>query len=94
MLRLQGADKEERAAVAEYAREYLVGVPYHVLAGIWERLTGSSADVPVGTHCSHLVWYAYYQFGYDLDSDGGLIVTPRDIVGSKKLKIIQKYGVG
>lgn len=114
VLRLEGADREERAAIAEYAREYLVGVPYHVMAGIWAQLTRSraeeykvvsggmedrmvqvdGADVPNGTHCAHLVWYAYHQFGYDLDSDGGIIVTPKDIAGSKKLKIIQKYGVG
>lgn len=112
VLRLQGADKEERAAIAEYARNYLTGVSYHVTAGIWERLLsrgavsgqqqescgslslGDGGNIPGGTHCSHLVWYAYYQFGYDLDSDGGIIVTPRDIAGSEKLKIIQKYGVG
>ncbi len=111
VLRLQGVDREERAAIAEYARNYLTGVSYHVTAGIWERLLprggagghqqesyGSlrledGGNIPGGTHCSHLVWYAYYQFGHDLDSDGGIVVTPRDIAGSKKLKIIQKYGV-
>ena len=111
VLRLQGADREERAAIAEYAVNYLTGVPYHVTAGVWERLLpggtvggqqescgsltpGEGGNIPGGTHCSHLVWYAYYQFGYDLDSDGGIIVTPRDIAGSEKLMIIQKYGVG
>ncbi len=111
VFRLQGADREERAAIAEYARNSLTGVSYHVTAGIWERLLprgavsgqqqercgnlrlGDGGNIPGGTHCSHLVWYAYYQFGYDLDSDGGIIVTPRDIAGSEKLKIIQKYGV-
>ncbi len=112
VLRLRGVDREERAAIAEYARNYLTGVSYHVTAGIWERLLsgwaadgrkqagvndlgqGDSVNTLGGTHCSHLVWYAYYQFGYDLDSDGGIIVTPKDIAGSEKLKIIQKYGVG
>lgn len=45
-----------------------------------------------GTHCAHLVWYAYKQFGIDLDSDGGLIVTPYDIQNSEYLDIIQTYG--
>lgn len=46
-----------------------------------------------GTHCAHLIWYAYEQFGYDLDSDGGVIVTPRDIYESPFLEIIQIYGM-
>lgn len=45
-----------------------------------------------GTHCAHLVWYAYMQFGIDLDSDGGVIVTPFDIQNSEYLDIIQTYG--
>lgn len=104
VLRLQGADREERTAIADYARKYLTGVSYRITAGIWERLLpgwaavdldqGSEANVPRGTQCAHLVWYAYYQFGYNLDSDGGMIVTPKDIEESNRLKIIQKYGVG
>jgi len=45
-----------------------------------------------GTQCAHLVWYAYKQFGIDLDSDSGVIVTPFDIQNSKYLDIIQTYG--
>ncbi len=45
-----------------------------------------------GTQCAHLVWYAYMQFGIDLDSDGGVIVTPFDIQNSECLDIIQTYG--
>lgn len=45
-----------------------------------------------GTQCAHLVWYAYKQFGIDLDSDGGVIVTPFDIQNSEYLDIIQTYG--
>lgn len=34
-------------------------------------------------YCSKLVWAAYYSvFGIDLDSDGGYIVYPRDILNS------------
>ena len=107
VLRLKGATVEERKAIAEYAEENLVGIPYHLTAGL-ERLvkvpegfekgedafadevteTGSVSEVVEsgvqdvktvvsGTHCSHLVWYAYQQFVYNLDSDGGGIVTPR-----------------
>ncbi len=123
VLRLEGADKEERAAIAAFALENMVGVPYHVTAGIFERLkahdfgdaasgenkltsgrdeaasghnegVSENGKIPSGTQCAHLIWYAYHAFGYDLDSDGGLIVTPRDIAGCEKLKNIQHYGVG
>ena len=45
-----------------------------------------------GTHCAHVIWYAYQQMGIDLDSDGGLFVTPYDIQNSPYLEIIQSYG--
>ena len=45
-----------------------------------------------GTHCAHVIWYAYQQIGIDLDSDGGLLVTPYDIQNSSYLEIIQSYG--
>lgn len=46
-----------------------------------------------GTQCAHLVWYAYYHFGYDLDSDGGFVVTPHDIYHSGLLELVQIYGL-
>ena len=96
VLRLKGAAREERAAIAAFAEANLVGVPYVITAGILERLLAKTAgrEQPSGTHCSHLIWYAFREFGYDLDSDGGLVVTPRDIAESEKLKVIQNYGVG
>ena len=45
-----------------------------------------------GTHCAHVIWYAYQQIGIDLDSDGGLFVTPYDIQNSSYLEVIQSYG--
>ncbi len=61
-----------------------------------EKGSGDSADCPPplsGTQCAHLVWYAYRQFGYDLDSDGGLIVTPYDLYRSDLLELVQLYGL-
>jgi len=89
--------------VVEYASEHLVGVPYQLLAGVRGRILGSNgmtvvesegAEVSVvkGTQCAHLVWYAYMQVGLDLDSDGGLLVTPTDIRKSPYLEIVQSYG--
>lgn len=87
VLRLKDATKEQRQEIADYAAEHLVNIPYRLEAGIWERAAIS------GTHCAHLVWYAYQQFGYDLDSDRGIIVTPRDLYESAKLEIVQVYGM-
>jgi hypothetical protein len=38
------------------------------------------------------VWYAWQVFGYDLDSDGGRLVTVEDIWESDLLEIVQVYG--
>ena len=73
-------------AVADYASQELVGVPYKLLAGLYK------AEPLSGTQCAHLVWYAYKQFGIDLDSDGGLFVTPYDIQNSPYLEVVQSYG--
>lgn len=73
--------------VAEYAMEKLVDIPYSLFAGINKKeLTITD------TQCAHLIWYAYKQFGIDLDSDGGIIVTPADIQSSPYLEVVQSYG--
>lgn len=46
-----------------------------------------------GTQCAHLVWSAFFHFGYDLDSDGGQIVTPGDLYESELLEVVQLYGI-
>lgn len=88
VLRLAGVDKETREQIAEYAQTTLKDLPYRLTAGVWKE-----KGELVGTHCSHLIWYAYQQFGYNLDSDGGLFVTPRDIYDSQLLEVIQVYGM-
>ena len=98
VLRLKDASAQERFRIAEYAAENLVDVPYRISAGLWEEQESISGEgggaVLSGTQCSHLVWYAFWKFGYDLDSDGGRIVTPRDIYESPLLEIVQIYGMG
>ncbi len=54
--------------------------------------TGSEEAI-TGTQCAHLVWYAYKHFGYDLDSNGGVIVTPQDLFDSPLLEVVQIYGM-
>ena len=89
VLRLKGASKEERAVIAERAEE-LVDIPYDLFAGIFGR---KYTEEVTGTQCAHLVWSAYASFGYDIDSDGGLIVTPNDIAQSDLLEVVQIYGM-
>ena len=88
VLRLAGVDKEIRKQIAEYAQTTLKNLPYSLTAGIWKE-----KEELVGTHCAHLIWYAYQQFGYNLDSDGGVLVTPRDIYDSPLLEVVQVYGM-
>lgn len=88
VLRLAEVDKEVRKEIAKYALNTLHKLPYRLTAGLWEE-----KGELVGTHCSHLIWYAYQQFGYNLDSDGGALVTPKDIYDSPLLEVIQVYGL-
>lgn len=92
VLRLKGVSLEERREIAAYAAENLTDIPYRLMAGIWET-DNSAEEAASGTQCAHLVWTAYNHFGYDLDSDGGMIVTPRDIFESPLLEIVQVYAM-
>lgn len=88
VLRLKDASQETRNEIAEWACAHLCGIPYRLTSGCLGQK--GSAD---GTHCAHLIWLAYDHFGYDLDSNGGRIVTPRQIARSPKLEIVQVCGM-
>lgn len=90
VLRLKGASKEARKAIADAAESCLVGVPYHFTAGIFTPK--DQGTDPTDTYCSHLVWQAYKNAGYDIDPDGGPVCTPRDIANSSCFDVIQTYG--
>lgn len=75
--------------VVAYAREYLVELPYRLTAGI---LTAKDQEPLTGTQCAHLVWYAFQKFGVDLDGDGGMLVTPKDLAASGCLELVQTFG--
>lgn len=81
--------QKERAAVATYAKEELVGIPYSFFRGI---LTKKAPKTLKNTQCAHIVWYAYNRFGIDLDSDGRGLVTPQDLANSKYVELVQVYG--
>lgn len=80
----EGTVKNE---VACFARENLVGLKYDITAGVL-----SDKNKCQRTQCAHIVWYAYKQFGIDLDSDGGLVVTPQDLASSEQMEVVQVFG--
>lgn len=88
LLRPSRVAPKRREAAAKHAMNNLVGIPYSLFS------FGRKAETALpGTHCAHLVWHAYAHVGYDLDGDGGLIVTPRDIYESDMVEVIQVYGL-
>lgn len=93
VLRLTKASREERKEIARYARESMEGIPYGFKTDVLEHLGERWKNTPIDTDCSHLIWKSYLKFEYDLDSDGGLIVTPRDLAESPLLEVIQVYGI-
>lgn len=76
-------------AIIEYTKNELVDIPYDPTIGVLSRKY--NPEIPV-SQCSHLVWFAFYQFGIDLDSNGGTIVTPKDIANSRYLRLVQVSG--
>lgn len=92
VLRLKNADKNERDKIARSAMDNLNNVPYNVFIGLFPMKYSDIGNVS-GTQCAHLVWQAYASFGYDIDSNNGLIVTPLDIYRSDLFEIVQSYGI-
>ena len=85
VLRLM-APKNIREKVAEYAKEHLVGLPYMLSPGV---IDDKDMDENYwGTQCAHLVWAAFSALGYDIDGDGGWLVTPEDFTYSGYLRIV------
>lgn len=84
------ADEKTRSEAAEYAEQNLLGIKYDLLAGIFGDKAPDNLN---STHCSHLIWYSYKQLGIDIDSNGGKIVTPDDILYSDSVSIVQIFGI-
>lgn len=91
VLRLKGASEEERAAIADFAAENLTGVPYSLISGFFGKREEEDAK-EMTAQCAYLIWYAFMRFGYDLDSDGGRLVTVGDLQESPLLEVVQVFG--
>jgi len=85
VLRLQAPEKI-REAVVRYAKEQLVGIPYMLSPGVVDDKDMDGTYW--GTQCAHLVWAAYAACGYDVDGNGGWLVTPQDFTVSELLRIV------
>ncbi|MBE5869451.1 MAG: hypothetical protein E7293_10950 [Lachnospiraceae bacterium] len=90
VLRLKGVSAGERSRIADYAREQMTGTEYGFTGDLVEHFFGMEAQ---NTHCAHLIRETYLVFGYDLDGDGGIFVTPRDISISPLLEVVESYNV-
>lgn len=90
VLRLKGACAETRREAARYAQTHLKDIPYRLTSGLFREKAPSP---PSGSQCAYLVWYAYYQLGYDLDGDGGRLVTVADLLQSPLLERVAQVGM-
>lgn len=89
VLRLKEADAEARREAARYAQTHLQALPYRLTSGLFREKAPSP---PAGSQCAYLVWYTYYQSGYDLDGDGGRLVTVEDLLQSPLLETAARVG--
>lgn len=86
------ADEETRHQAAEVAGEYLDGIPYSLVSGVFGDKF-QPLDGPHNAQCGYLPWYAWMAVGIDLDGDGGRIVAPEDLAMSDQVDIVQVYGI-
>ncbi len=92
LLRLKDSSPEETERIADYAAEHLADIPYD-LASFTDGNGETDSEPLSSTQCAHLVWTAYAHFGYDLESNGGFVVTPADLYQSDLLEVVQIYGI-
>ena len=92
MLKLKDTSPEKLNEIAKFAKNNLNGIPYGLTVGLTSKKNPSPEKIS-STTCSHIAWYPFKQFGYDIDSDGSWLVTPNDIANSNLFEVVQVYGV-
>ncbi len=92
MLRLKDTSDEKLNEISDFSKKHMYDVPYGLLIGLLSKKNPDIDNIK-GTQCSHLVWYPFMQNGYDLDSDGSWLVTPKDIANSDLFEVVQIFGV-
>ena len=81
---------EKRKAAAEYAKKELLDLQYSVSVGFFGN---KYSETPSLTNCGPIIWYAYKKQGIDIDSNGGPLVMPSDILKSEHLSVLQIFGI-
>ncbi len=82
-------DDDVIARILTYTEENLLGLKYDPTVGV---LSPKYKENLTATQCAHIIWYAFMSEGIDIDSDGGLIVTPEDIAKSDVFELVQVFG--
>lgn len=90
LLRYKNADEATLTELSRNARKTLETIPYSIFAGVFGKNEGYR---PTKTQCAHIVWYAYHVKGFDIDRNGGNIVTVQDILYHPDFEIVQIYGL-
>ena len=91
VLRVRDATAEQRGAAAAKALQELLEIPYGFFGGLWGE---KSPEPPLtSVQCAYLPWYAWLRQGFDLDGDGGWLVTVADLAASPLLEVVQVRGM-
>ncbi len=86
VLRLNNANQKKLDEIAQYADKNLIGLKYGIFS------SKKQCNKLLSANCSQIIYQAFIHFGYDIDSNHGLFITPEDIAKSKLLSIVQIYG--
>jgi len=92
MLKLKDTSQETLSEIASFAKDNMNDIPYTLTVGLFNKKNPDIENLK-STHCAHLVWYSFKQFDYDIDSNGSLLITPKDIANSDLFEIVQIYGI-
>lgn len=92
MLKLKDTSQENLDEIAKFAKNNLNDIPYGLTVGLTSKKNPNPENIQ-STQCSHLVWYPFMQNGYNVDSDGSWLVSPKDIANSDLFEVVQIYGV-
>lgn len=87
ILRLKNADQKKLNEIAAYAAKNLAGIKYGICSP--KRYDDTKPKVE---NCSQMIWQAYYHYGYDIDGNKGLLVTPSDLAKSDLFEVVQTFG--
>lgn len=83
VLRLKEKNEELITTLVDSAMSNFLDLNYDLFA---------SKNNLTTTHCSDIVWKVFNTIGIDLDSNGGWLVTPKDISQSQYLYEVESHG--